>query len=469
MAETRSTSLTRSTLFCYSLSELPLAMAMFPVLVFVPKFYTSEMAVPLALAANLILVVRLFDVITDPLVGYLSDRTGGPWGRRRPWIAAGTPVLMAGFYMLFLPPDGAGAGHLLGWMLVLSVGTTMIMIPYYAWAAELSGDYHERSRITGWRSMMGVVGSLAAQLIPIGALLLFGLGGSGAVLASVGVTMMVLMPVCVLITLLRVPAPREQLASVMPVFQGIRLMAANGPFKRLILAFMVGSTAMSITTPLYLFFITFVLDAEDKAVFMLTFFYLANFSAVPFWVWLSHRVGKHGAYIGSFGLIAAAHPLYLLLGHGDFWWMLPITLLTGFAAGGFAALPNSMKADVIDLDTLQSGENRSALFFSTWSFTAKLSTSVGGWIALTGLAWVGFDASPGASNQADQLFGLRFMFALLPSAFFLLACAIIWRYPITEQVHAQMREDLAAQAADDSWERPPGRGRAYGSDGTIDA
>lgn len=442
---TRPPPLTRATLFSYSLSELPLAMAMFPVLVFVPKFYTSEMGVPLAVAANLILVVRLFDVITDPLVGYLSDRTNGRWGRRRPWIAAGTPVLMAGFYMLFLPPDGAGAVHLLTWMLVLSVGTTMIMIPYYAWAAELSGDYHERSRITGWRSMMGVAGSLAAQLIPIGALLLFGLGGSGAVLASVGVTMMVLMPVCVLVTLFRVPAPRERLASVMPVFQGMRLMFANGPFKRLILAFMVGSTAMSITTPLYLFFITFVLEAEDRAVFMLTFFYLANFSAVPFWVWLSHRMGKHGAYIGSFALIAASHPLYLLLGEGDFWWMLPITLLTGFAAGGFAALPNSMKADVIDLDTLQSGENRSALFFSTWSFTAKLASSLGGWIALTGLAWVGFDAAPGARNEPEQLFGLRFMFALLPSAFFLLACAVIWRYPITERVHARMREDLAAQ------------------------
>lgn len=437
----------KSTLFYYSLTELPLAMAMFPVLVFVPKFYTSEMGVPLALAANLILLVRLFDVVSDPVVGYLSDRTGGRWGRRRPWIAAATPVLMAGFYMLFLPPEGAGAGHLLFWMMVLSVGSTMLMIPYYAWAAELSPDYHERSRITGWRSMMGVVGSLSAQLIPVGALVLFGYGGSSAVLASVGIAMMVIMPACVLATLFKVPETARRVEATTPLRAGIRLMLGNGPFKRLIAAFMVGSTALSMTTPLYLFFITFVLDAEEKAVIMLTFFYLANFLAVPFWVWLSHRLGKHGAYIGSFALIALAHPLYLLLGPGDFWWMLPITLLTGFAAGGFAALPNSMKADVIDLDTLSSGENRSALFFSTWSFTQKMAGSLGGWIALTGLAWVGFDAAPGSSNSADQLLGLRVLFALLPSVFFLAACAIIWRYPITEQVHARMRLDLAERQA----------------------
>ncbi|NBC22717.1 MAG: sodium:melibiose symporter, partial [Gammaproteobacteria bacterium] len=79
--------------------------------------------------------------------------------------------------------------------------------------------------------------------------------------------------------------------------------------------------------------------------------------------------------------------------------------------------------------------------------TQKMSGSLGGWIALTGLAWVGFDASPGSTNSADQLLGLRVLFALLPSVFFLAACAIIWRYPITEQVHARMRLDLAERRA----------------------
>lgn len=290
--------------------------------------------------------------------------------------------------------------------------------------------------------MMGVVGSLSAILAPAAALLFFGIGGSSAVLKIVGVTMLILMPICVLLTVTRVPESKNYENSVTPFWKGLKLMVTNGPFLRLIAAFMVSSTALSITTPLYLFFITFVLHAEDKAIYMLTFFYLANLSAVPFWVWLSTRIGKHRAYVGSFALIGLAHPFYLLLGDGDFWWMLPITLITGFSAGGFAALPNSMKADVIDLDTLSSGENRAALFFSTYSFTAKLSGSVGGTIALFGLALFGFNAAPDAMNDADQLFGLRFLFALLPSVFYLLACAIIWNYPITQKKHAEMRAEL---------------------------
>ncbi|MEM7218507.1 MAG: MFS transporter [Pseudomonadota bacterium] len=436
--------LPRSTVAYYGLSELPISLSLFPVLVFIPKFYTSDLGVNLAFAANVILAVRILDVLTDPLAGILCDRTQTRWGRRKPWLVAATPLMMLSIYMLFLPPEGAGAAHLFGWMVTLSIATTMMLIPYYAWAAELSPDYNERSRITGFRSMMGAIGSLIAQLVPAIALVAFGLGGSEAVLTIVGVTMLILMPICVFLTVWKVPETGEVSEQQTPFWRGLKLMGENRPFLQLILAFGVASTALSMTTPLYLFFITFVLGAEEKAIFMLTFFYLTNVSAVPFWVWLSRKIGKHRAYVGSFGLIAIAHPFYLLLGPGDFWWMLPITITTGFAAGGFAALPNSMKADVIDLDTLKSGENRAGLFFSTWSFTAKLAASLGAWLALMGLSWFGFDSSPTGSNDADQLFGLRFLFALAPSVFYLGACALIWSYPITAERHAAMRAELAA-------------------------
>lgn len=440
--------LKRSTLFCYSLTEMPLMMSIFPALVFIPKFYTSEMGVPLALAANIILAVRIFDLVNDPLMGYVSDRTETRWGRRRPWLVLAAPFMMLGVFNLFMPPQGAGALHMLAWMMVVSAGTTMILIPYYAWAAELSPDYNERSRITGARSMMGVAGNLLAQLAPALALLLFGIGGSAVVLEVVGFTMLALMPVCILLTVTQVPETRLRERSQTPLRRGLKLMFANGPFKRLVLSFMLGQAGLAIAAPLYLFFITFVLGAEEQAIFMLSFFYLANFAAVPLWVRASARIGKHRAYVASYALIAAAHPFYMLLGAGDFWWMLPVTLATGFAAGGFSAmLPNSMKADVIDLDTLQSGESRAAQFFSVWSFTFKSAAAFGAWLALACLALVGFDAAPNAVNGEAPLLGLRLLFAVLPSAFFLLAGAMVWNYPITEARHAELRAQLEAQGA----------------------
>ncbi len=440
--------LKKSTLFYYSLTDLPVAMSIFPVIVFVPRFYASDVGVPLAMVGVIMIVVRVFDVLTDPLMGYVSDHTTSRYGRRRPWILASTPIMMLAIFQLFLPPDDAGASHMLIWSMVLSIATTMMLIPYYAWGAELSTDYNERSRITGGRAMAGVMGSLTAQLVPAAALIFFGIGGSAAVLEIVGITMLIVMPVCVVLTLTRTPEAQVEVRSTVPVLQGLKIMWDNRPFKMLVVAFMIGSIGLNVTTPLYIFFIADVLGAEDQAIFMLTFFYLSSFVAVPFWVWFSRRVSKHRAYIASFVIIACAHPFYLLLGPGDFWFMLPITVATGFAAGGFSqSLPNSMKADVIDLDTLASGENRAALFFSSWSFAQKATSSVGAAIAMFGLALFGFDAAPGANNGPDELFGLRFLFSTFPSIFFLLGAAVIWKYPITELRHAEIRAQIDAREA----------------------
>ncbi|MEQ8859054.1 MAG: MFS transporter [Pseudomonadales bacterium] len=440
--------LRNSTLFCYSLTDLPVAMSIFPVIVFIPRFYASDMAVPLYLVGTIMIVVRIFDVITDPLMGYLSDHTRSRFGRRRPWVVAATPIMMLSIYQLFLPPEGAGGGHMLIWSLLLSVATTMMLIPYYAWGAELSTDYNERSRITGARAMAGVLGSLTAQLVPAGALILFGIGGSSAVLELVGYTMLIVMPVCVLLTVIGTPEARIEVRSTISVTKGLKLMWQNRPFKQLVAAFMIGSIGLNVTTPLYIFFVADVLGAEDRAIFMLTFFYLTSFCAVPFWVRLSSRIGKHRAYIASYIMIACAHPFYLLLGPGDFWYMLPVTVFTGFAAGGFSqSLPNSMKADVIDLDTAVSSENRAALFFSAWSFAQKATSSIGAAIAMFGLALFGFNAAPGSVNGPDELFGLRFLFSTFPSLFFLTGAVIVWNYPITESRHAEIRREIDARAA----------------------
>ena len=425
---------------------MPVMMSIFPVLVFIPRFYSSDVGVPLAAVGFYIFITRVMDVVTDPLMGYISDRTPSRFGRRRPWVFLSTPIIMLAIYKLFLPPADADGIYMFVWMVLLSIGTTMMLIPYYAWGAELTTDYNERSRVTGWRASFGVLGQLTAQLVPALALFFWGIGGSATVLELVGITMLILMPICVAGTLLMTPEPKEHIRSVLPVMQGVKLMFTNGPFLRLVGAFMIGSIGLNITTPLYIFFVADVLGAEDRSIYMLSAFYITNLATIPFWVWLSGKIGKHRAYLVSFIIIACAHPFYLLLGEGDFWYMLPITVVTGFAAAGFSqAIPNSMKADVIDLDTLQSGENRAALFFSAWSFAQKATASIGGAVAMFGLALWGFNATPGAVNSEEQMFGLRFLFSTFPSIFFLTAAAIVWRYPITEERHAEIRAALAAR------------------------
>lgn len=434
--------LSKFQLFCYGVTDMPLHFALTPVLVFIPKYYTAELGLGLILVGNLMLLARILDVVTDPLVGYWSDRTRTRWGRRRPWIVAGAPLMMVSFFLLFQPPAGVGAFYLIACLGGVYLALTMMLIPYYSWAAELSPDYNERSRITGWRSAIGIVGNMLVQFVPIFFLVVFAYGGDAAVLKIVGYMMVLLLPICVLLTVTQVPETRNFVSSATPLMKGLKLMWGNGPFKRLIASLMISSTAFNITTPLYGFFIAFVLGAGDMVVVMLAFFYSANIIGVPFWVWLSKRIGKHRAYALSFITIGTAHPLYIFHGWGDFWWMLPITVVSGFAGGAFASLPNSMKADVIDLDQMMSGDNRSASFFATWSFTQKMSAALGGWIALNILGLIGFEPQLGPDNSFEHMLGLRLLFTIPPALLFFVAAALIWRYPITEQRHQRMRAAL---------------------------
>jgi GPH family glycoside/pentoside/hexuronide:cation symporter len=435
--------LTKFQLFCYGITDMPLHFALTPVPIFVPKYYTAELGLSLFVVGNFTLLARVLDVFTDPLIGYWSDRTQTRWGSRRPWIVAGAPLMMASFYLLFIPVENAGAVYLIGCLAVLYLALTMMLIPYYAWAAELSPEYNERSRITGWRSAIGIVGNMLVQFVPIFFLVFYAYGGDAAVMQIIAYMMVALLPISVFLTVSRGPETKQFISSATPLVKGLRLMWSNGPFKRLIASLMISSTAFNITTPLYGFFIAYVLGAGDFVVVMLAFFYTSNIIGVPFWVWLSQRIGKHRAYGLCFITIGCANPLYIFHGWGDFWWMLPITVVSGFAGGAFASIPNSMKADVIDLDKMKSGDNRSASFFAAWSFTQKMSAALGGWIALTTLGLIGFDPQLGRENSAEHMLGLRMLFTIPPSLLFFTAAALIWNYPITEKRHRRMREALA--------------------------
>ena len=375
--------LTRATLFFYGLADLPVMLAIMPMSIWLSRFYTGDIGLSLSSVANIMLLARLLDIFTDPLVGYLSDHTRTRWGRRKPWILASVPLLMIGIYKIFLPPKGIGLDYLFGWMTVMWLGWTMLMIPYYAWAAELSTEYDERTRITGWRAVMGSLGGMSAQLIPFIALVAFGFGGTANVMHLLGIASLILIPICVGTTLFKVPERRQETTTSVPILKGLRIMWRNGPFRRLLLGFVLSSTGLSIVMPLYIFFVEFIVEEPPEHVpYMVLISTLTAFIGIPFWVWLSKHIGKHRAWIGGFLVVAGVSPMYLFLGPGDFWWMTPGIVIIGIGTGSFAALPNSMKADVIDLDTARSRENRAAFFFSAWSLVTKLASSLGGWLAL---------------------------------------------------------------------------------------
>ena len=249
-------------LLAYCAPALPLAALTLPVYIFVPSFYAQALGGPIAAVGLVLLVTRIFDAVTDPLIGTLSDRWSTRFGRRKPWIAAGCPVAVLSAWMLFVPPDGAGATHLLIWSLMLSLAWTTMLIPYSAWGAELTGDYDGRSRVTGLRESMTVAGTLLATAAPA-ALAAFGHPGQAAALLAIAIFIVVVLPLAVTVALGWTPDPRQSSCRRLPFRVGLVAVARNRPFVRLLCAFLINSLANAFPATLFVFYVSRRLDAPD--------------------------------------------------------------------------------------------------------------------------------------------------------------------------------------------------------------
>ncbi len=237
-----------ATLFAYGISDFRVMLAGMPLMLYLNIYYATEVGIGLVGLGNLLLFARIFDLATDPLVGYLSDHTRTRWGRRKPWMVASLPFMMLGLYKVLIPAEGAGLGYVFSWMMVMWLGWTMLMIPYCAWGAELTTDYDERTRVTGWRAAMGSVGQLTSITFPVVAAVWFSLDGISGIMHITAYAAMILIPIAVLITVTRVKEVPDLSAPAMQVFDGLKVMLRNGSFRWLVIAFMISSLGLAIMT-----------------------------------------------------------------------------------------------------------------------------------------------------------------------------------------------------------------------------
>ncbi|WP_051068452.1 MFS transporter [Thioalkalivibrio sp. ALJ7] len=430
--------LPRTQLFAYGGLGLPLAILGLPLYVFLPAHYAEHTGLSVTLVGVLLLLARLLDVITDPLVGYLSDRIPGAW-RRRAVLLAGVPVLLVSAPLLFRPPAEAGALYLLGFASLVYLGWTLFTLPYTAWGAELSGDYHQRSRVTAAREGFVVLGTVIAAALPA----VLGLeDDAGAALAALAVLLWVLMPPALFVLLWRVPERAGRLAPV-PWRAGWALLANNRPFRRLVLAWVFNGTANAIPATLFLLFITHVLEAPEHAGPLLLVYFATGILALPLWLRLARHLPKHRVWTLSMLLASAFFIWVPFLGAGDILAFYAITVLTGLSLGVDLALPAAMQADVIDQDTADGGGERAGLFFGLWGMATKLALALAVGISFPLLGLAGFSTDGG--NGSTALLALGLAYAGLPVLFKLAAMALVWRFPIDAATQHHLRERIQAR------------------------
>ena len=148
---TETTAPRRVALF-YGLPNITTALALTPLVTFIPAYYAGDFGMPLALVGTILFAARLMDIITEPLTGFLSDNTRSRFGRRKVWIGIGVPVLMLGIWMVFAPPVAVTPAYAIFWIAVTFTAFNIVDNPYRAWGAELSRTYAGRIRIAGFHS-----------------------------------------------------------------------------------------------------------------------------------------------------------------------------------------------------------------------------------------------------------------------------------------------------------------------------
>jgi Na+/melibiose symporter-like transporter len=426
--------LTRPVLAAYAAPALPLAAMYFPVYVFLAEFYASAHGLPVGAIGVVFILVRLFDAVSDPVAGIVSDCWTTRWGRRRPWLAAGAPVVVVSAWMLFVPPPGVGLVGFAIWLFLLTLGWTAMLTPYFAWGAELTGDYAERGRVSVWRETAGLVGTILAAV-------LYSLGDDSAKgMRNVAFLIALTMPVACMLCLARVPEPRDFSRASASLGSLVRIFTMEPLFARLILAFFINSAANALPAGLFLFFVGQRLGAPAWGGPLLILYFGAAVLAAPVWPWLVRRYSKHRVWCWAMIYACVIFALALLLREGDLLAFGVICVLSGAALGADLSLPTAIQADVVDLDTARSGDQRTGAYFALWSLAQKFALAGSGGVALIALGWIGF--TPRGDNTPLVLTGLALLYALVPIVLKLGAVALMWTFPLGQEAQRDLRRQI---------------------------
>lgn len=418
----------------YALPALPLAALYFPVYVYVAPFYAG-LGVGLGAIGALFIAVRLLDAFTDPLMGWISDHTpaairGRGLGRRKPWFALSVPLVMGSVWMLLVPPDGAGFAHLALWLTALTLAWTVALTPWYAWGAELTGDYAGRAAVTAWREGIGLVGTVIAVVLYSMAVV------PAEGMKAVALLVVTTLPLAAGLALAGAPEPVDYSRSSTGLAGAAAALRRNAPFRRLILAYFINGAANALPAGLFLFYVESVLEVPEAAALLLVYF-AAAIAGLPLWARAARRFPKHRVWGAAMIYACAVFALVPLLGPGDVRAYAVICVLTGFALGADLALPPAIQADVVDVDTAGDGEQRTGLYFALWSVATKAALALSGGAALIVLDRVGFVA--GGPNRPGAISALIALYAVVPIVFKLAAVALMWRFTLDRAAHDRLR------------------------------
>jgi len=430
----------------YGLPAAPVYFTFMLTGVYLLKFSADVLLVAPGIMGTLYGLSRLWDAVSDPIAGHLSDRTRSRLGRRRSWLLASALPIALGFAMMWSPPGSLSGAALAAWMgagvFVYFTGTTCFSIPHESFGAELSKDHHDRTRVFGIKTAVGQSGTLLALG---GMYLLITADDPRAAARMLVVVMAVAIPALMVVAVSRLrERPEHQGRGATDLRSGFRDVLANPHAARLLLVFFVenfGTANLGLLAP---FVMKYVLDMERMTPAFILIYFVPALLFIPVWIRLSRRVGKKRLWLFALATMTVAFSGLFFVEADNIWIMWVLGFLAGVGGGCGQVVGPSIQADVIDWDELRTGERKEGAYFAVWNFMRKSAYGVAAMIAGTLLSAVGFEAN--AVQSENTRLGMMILFSFVPGACFLLATLAFTRFRLDEAEHAAIRRELDARA-----------------------
>lgn len=415
-------------------------------------YMTSTIGIDVRLATLAVFAPKIVDVITDPFMGVISDRTRSRFGRRRPYILAGALAIGPLFALLFSVPEFESDLWAFVFVLAAFISSTLaytiFAVPYISLSVEIPETYHERTSINAYRMAFAMIGLLIAGGV---APLIVDLAGGGR--EGYRVMSMTLGLFCSAAMLTAFFSTRHVKDSekplVLTVRQQFKMVRKNRPFIILFMTYVTQLVGMGCLAAALPFFATYVIGGGNSTIAII--FITLNATAIavmPLWTLVGRRVSKLKAYALSTGLLVFSYGSLILVGP-DYPsnLFLAQVFLTGIGFGGQQLFSFSMLADTVQHGNVEGEGGGEAIYAGFFTAGEKVGLAFGALVAGSVLGIMGLvETTEGMTAQPDQaILGIRLAFSLIPGSLMAFSLVFMVFYRGFERSHHAPNEDLTTR------------------------
>jgi GPH family glycoside/pentoside/hexuronide:cation symporter len=409
-------------------------------------FLTNVVGVNPALAGTMLLFPKLWDVVSDPIMGAISDVTRSRFGRRRVYLLYGAVPFGISFFILFLVPgfqtEFANALQVSLLFALACTFFTVVNVPYASMVPEMSDDYNERLSITSFRMSFASIGALLAGGLTM---VLVTAGGGGAdgfryMGAIFGLAIVVTCLWCFFGTGKAPSRPPHK--DMPPMKEQIKIAAKNYPFVILMSSYFLQALAIGVMMAGFVYYVKYAMALPETAMnIAFPVFMVTGVIFIPIWLAVGKRLGKIKSYYIGLAIFTLSMASLFFTSASQLWLFYAQVFVAGIGFSSFQLFPFSMLPDTIEYDQMQSGMRREGIFSGMWSAGQKIAYSVGPPIVGFALALSGF-VMEGVQPESVAN-GVRIIFCIFPAAMVLLSFLPFSKYKVTEEEFEKVKAKIA--------------------------